>query len=244
MPEHPSTEPALENNRIYKMKTTYHYKMPRHPLHGFHQMDVQNLGNSCSIKWYPAGHSIVPKHPHFIEGAFRGYGFYIWPPIQINKMQTCSCCCGQAFLINNSPLLNSRKFCLGWANPLSYALTNVKRNPEPNLSCHISQNYIIHFGPPKKMGTVHPLKWEVFTKWCSLLIPCGFASASIPPACIRMRCRSTGGFGQSGGRGGHRQGGRTFGTFASCSCGENWVANEKMRQQIRDVRKHDVPVRL
>lgn len=164
--------------------------------------------------------------------------FDIWSPININKMQTWSCC-GQAFLINNSPLLNSRKFCLGWANPLSYALTNVKRNPEPNLS------YIIHFGPPKKMGTVHPLKWEVFTKWCSLLIPCGFASASIPPpACIRMRCRSTGGFGQSGGRGGHRQGGRTFGTFASCSCGENWVANEKMRQQIRDVRKHDVPVRL
>jgi len=63
------------------------------------------------------------------------------------------------------------------------------------------------------------------------------------PACIRMRCRSTGGFCQSGGRRGHRQGGRTFGTFASCSCGENWVANEKMRHQIRDVRKHDVHTR-
>ena len=77
MPEHPSTEPALENNRIYKMKTTYDYKMPRHPLHGFHHMDFQNLGNSCSVKWYPAGHSIVPRHPHFIEGAFRGYYIYI-----------------------------------------------------------------------------------------------------------------------------------------------------------------------
>ena len=63
------------------------------------------------------------------------------------------------------------------------------------------------------------------------------------PACIRMRCRSTGGFCQSGGRRGHRQSGRTFGTFASCSCGENWVANEKMRHQIRDVRKHDVHTR-
>ena len=73
MPEDPSTEPAFENNRIDKMKTTYHYKMPRHPLHRFHHMDFQNLGNSCSIKWYPAGYSIVPRHPHFIEGAFRGY---------------------------------------------------------------------------------------------------------------------------------------------------------------------------
>lgn len=69
--------------------------------------------------------------------------FDIWPPININKMQTWSCCCGQAFLINNSPLLYSGKFCLGWGNPLSYALTNVKRNPEADLSCHTSQNYIL-----------------------------------------------------------------------------------------------------
>ncbi len=72
MPEHPSTEPDLENNRIYKMKTTYHYKMPKHPLHRFHHMDFKNLGNTSSIKWYPVGHFIVPKHPHFIEGAFTG----------------------------------------------------------------------------------------------------------------------------------------------------------------------------
>ena len=92
MPEHPSTEPALENNRIYKMKTTYHYKMFRHPLHGFHHMDFQNLGNSCSIKWYPAGHSTVPRHPHFIEGAFRElyvyiiYGYYMYIYINIKYM--------------------------------------------------------------------------------------------------------------------------------------------------------------
>ena len=156
--------------------------------------------------------------------------FDIWPPININKMQTWSCCCGQAFLINNSPLLYSGKFCLGWGNPLSYALTNVKRNPEPNpFLSHFPE---LHFGEtltPPKNGNSAPFKMGSFLqKWCSLLIPCGFDSASIPPpACIRMRCRSTGGFCQSGGRGGHRQGGRTFGTFASCSCGENWVGQRK-----------------
>ena len=66
--------------------------MPKHPLHRFQDTDFKHPGNTPSMKWYPAVHSIAAEHPRSIEGACMGDTITIYtpplPPLTSNLLQS------------------------------------------------------------------------------------------------------------------------------------------------------------